>query len=234
MKITRFNSPDIDTNRDKWALERWGKFTGSENHKLLSKGTGEMFGAGARTYIKQKALEMTINMYERPEMEENKTLLWGALHEQEAFEWYRHFTRNELIYCGTLNPLFLTYDEMPTEVGVSPDSVNPECVNTYKVDFGAELKCPRNPSIHFDRLLWKDEEDLKNNNPEYYCQIQNTFLITGAQQWHFVSYDGRQKDKKKRIKVIEVMPNKKYLDNLQIRLEAAVKEKYKILQQYQN
>ena len=44
--------------KDEWLLARRGRFTASEIGKLLSKGKGaEMFGTGALTYIRKKAIE---------------------------------------------------------------------------------------------------------------------------------------------------------------------------------
>lgn len=232
--IHQYNENQLDD----WHQQRWEKFTGSENHKLLSKGRGtELFGEGAMTYIKQKALETQIRMYERPELEYNKTLLWGKIEEDYAFQWYVKTTKNYITHFGSTTPVFLDYEipEMIGHVGVSPDAAAVSMNNgVISIDMGLEIKCPKNPMVHWERLLWKDQEDILNNCPDYYCQIQNTLMITEAPFWHFASYDGRQKDPKNRIVIIEVKPDKRYQDNLFMRLKCAIAKKKEIIEQYQN
>jgi hypothetical protein len=219
---------------DAWYLIRWTKFTASEIYKLLLGGKGgEIFGAGANTYIKTKALEMSTQMQERPEMEEVKSLLWGKVHEQPAFEWYVKATKNRSMkYLGTENPLFLEYEAIPNEAGGSPDAIS--LTSDAKVNGGAEIKCPKNSMYHFDRMKWKTMWDVKEGYIECYSQIQMLMMINEAPVWHFVSFDDRFTDFKKKGKIIEILPDKKFQDNLDLRIRMAVKEKYKIFNEYMN
>lgn len=236
MTIKHFNTSESDINQWNWAQERWAKFTGSLNHKLLGgeRVKRQPFLEGGWTYIEQKAMETTVKMFERPELDDVKSLRWGKAFEEMAHEEYVRITRNtNVLHCGTFTPVFLKYDRLPDDVGVSPDGIS--ITDSYDVDFGTEYKCPINPLIHFRRLAWKDQWDLKDNDPEYYCQVQNTLMVCpNAQYWHFVSFDERQINPKNRIKIIEVKPEKKYQDNLHMRLEIAIAEKKKIIEQYQN
>jgi hypothetical protein len=218
---------------DQWHLLRWTKFTSSEKYKLLLGGSkGATFGEGAWTYIKTKALEMATILQERPEMDEVKSLLWGKVHELPAFEWYVKETKNyDMVYLGGETPLFITDDLMPKESGGSPDGL---LLGTSKVNAGWEVKCPKNSMYHFDRLLWKDQWDLKENYISCYTQIQDLLRITEADVWHFMSFDDRQSNPKKKGKVIEVFPDKKFQDNLVIRTKMAVEEKYKIFERHMN
>jgi hypothetical protein len=59
--------------------------------------------------------------------------------------------------------------------------------------------------------------------------MQNLMLITGAMGCDFISYDERQLSHSKKIKIIEVKPDRKFIDNLELRINLAVKEKYRIL-----
>lgn len=212
---------------DQWHLSRWSKYTASENFKLMVGGKGTMFGDGANTYIKQKALEMTTVMWERPEIEETKSILNGRVHEYPAYEMYVKETRNySMIYMGD-DPMFYPYEPLADECGGTPDCAS--ITSAGKIEFGAEFKCPRNPMYHFDRLLWKDQWDVRENYPLVYTQIQNLLMITGATEWHFVSFDDRQKFRADKIKIIPVFPDKKFQDNLEIRLRQAIKEKYRII-----
>lgn len=216
---------------DQWFIQRWTKFTSSEKHKLLLGGTGgAVFGEGARTYIKTKALEMATVMQERPELEEVKSLLWGKVHELPAYEWYIRETKNyNMVYLGTETPLFITDDLMPKESGGSPDGL---LLGTEKINAGWEVKCPKNSMYHFDRLLWKTQWDLKEGYLSCYTQIQDLLRITEADVWHFMSFDDRQANPNKKGKIIEVYPDKKFQDNLVLRTRLAVEEKYKIFERH--
>jgi hypothetical protein len=223
---------EISDSVDKWFIDRWSKFTASENFKLLTNNVkGEVFGEGAWTYIKQKALEMVTVMWERPELEEVKSLLHGKIYEYPAFERYINTTgHKEMMYLGSENPLFYPYKAMPRDSGGSPDAVNVSKAGI--IDFGAEIKCPKNPMVHFERLKWKDQWDVLSGCKQAYVQIQNLMLITGAQIWDFVSFDERMKERKLQIKIITVHPDKKLQDNLHFRLIKAVEERKKLLQEY--
>jgi len=218
---------------DQWFIQRWTKFTSSEKHKLLSSGDyAGVFGPGAVTYIKTKALEMSTVMHESPALEEAKSLRRGKVHELPAYERYIKATKNYSIkFLGTQNPLFITDNLMPTESGGSPDGL---LLGTSKVDAGLETKCPKTSMYHFDRLLWKDQWDLKENYLMCYTQIQDLLRITEADVWHFLSFDDRQANPKKKGKIIEVFPDKKFQDNLVLRTQIAVKEKYKIFERHMN
>lgn len=205
--------------KDKWFLERHGRFTASEIGKLLSKGKGaEMFGTGAITYIRQKAIEKMTVLHERPELEGVKSLLHGNAHEYPAYEFYKHVTRNySMRYFGTESPVYLPYDD---NSGGSPDGLMGDGEKIY---CGLELKCPKNSNIHYDYCQFKDQWDLREYNMDYYAQIQFLLMITGADEFHFCSFDDRFIDNKKKIKVIPVLPDKKFQDNLHIRIQMAVK-----------
>lgn len=205
--------------KDQWFLDRHGKFTASEIGKLLSKGKGtEMFGTGAITYIRQKAIEKMTVLWERPELESVKSLLHGKAHELPAYEYYKKVTRNfSMRYFGTDAPLFLPFDN---DSGGSPDGLMGEGEKVY---CGLELKCPKNSHIHYDYWQFKDQWDLREYNMDYYAQIQFLLLISGAEEFHFCSFDDRFINPKKKIKVIPVLPDKKFQDNLHIRLQMAIK-----------
>lgn len=218
-------------DKDEWFLARRGKFTSSGVYLLGVDYKG--LTKGAISYIKEKAVEKTTNMWERPELEEVKSLLWGNVHELPAYDWYVSNTRNkEMLYFGTDNPIFLDYEHLIDDSGGSPDGI---VINkNYKVDVGLEVKCPKNPIYHFDRLLWKDQWDLKQNYIQCYTQIQHLLMITGAYEWHFLSFDERQKNVKNKGKIIVVKPDKKFQDNLDILLKLAIKERDKLIKLHTN
>lgn len=210
---------DTIESKDKWFLDRHGKFTASEIGKLLSKGSGaQMFGTGAMTYIRQKAIEVMTVLWERPELDSVKSLLHGKVHEYPAYEMYKKVSGNHSMrYFGTETPLFLHYDN---DSGGSPDGIMGEGEKIY---CGLEVKCPKNSNVHFDYLEFKDQWDLRGYNMDYYAQIQFLLMITKADHFHFCSFDDRFIDYKKKTKVIDVLPDKKFQDNLEVRLQMAIK-----------
>lgn len=211
--------------KDKWFLARHGRFTASEIGKLLSKGNGtEMFGKGALTYIREKAIEKMTVLHERPELDEVKSLLHGKAHEFPAYQSYVMATGNySMRYFGTDEPLFLSYDD---NSGGSPDGIMGKDTTIH---LGLEVKCPKNSNVHFDYLHFKDQWDLREYNSDYYAQIQFLMMITKAPMFHFCSFDDRFIDPKKKIKIIEVSPDKKFQDNLDVRLKMAVKMRDSII-----
>jgi len=218
---------------DQWHLQRWSKFTASENYKLLVGNGTSMFGSGAMTYIKEKVLQMTTLMWERPEMEDLKSLLHGRIYEYPAYKAIVQATGyTNLIYLGEDTPLFLEYEPLKGESGGSPDAIS--LTGDNNVDIVAEIKCPKNPMYHFERLKWKTQWDVKEGYPSCYCQIQNLMMITGARLGLFSSFDDRQIRLDKKSKIIDVLPDKKFQDNLDLRLRMAVKEKYRIFEEYMN
>lgn len=216
---------------DEWHLRRWARFTASESYKLLVSGTNQMFGVGAWTYIKQKALEMTTRMQERPELDETKSILHGRAHEYPAYEAYVQQTGNrDLIYLGDENPMFYPYKPLAEESGGTPDSAM--ITEAGLITMGAEFKCPKNSMYHYDRLKWKNQWDVKDNYIQCYTQIQKLLMITDATQWDFVSYDDRQIARSKKTKIITVKPDKNFQNNLEVRLRQAIKEKYKNISEH--
>lgn len=214
--------------RDQWLIEKQGKFSSSEIGKLLIGGKkGELFGAGAMTYIRQKAVEEMTDLWERPAMDEVKSFLNGKVYEEPAFEMYKKVSRNySMRYFGSYNPLYLSYNE---HSGGSPDGIMGE---GETILWTLELKCPINPSVHFDHLGFKSQWDLKEYNQEYYAQVQFILMITKADGTHWCSYSEIFKDPKKKIKIIDVLPDGNFQNNIEVRLLQAIKEKNKIIESF--
>jgi len=207
---------------DAWLKKRREKFTSSENFLLLKDGSGR------NSYIERKVIELTTKMYERPDLSEVEALRHGKQYEYPAFEEYVSRTKNHsMTYMGDQNPIFIPWAKMPEESGGTPDAGN--ILIDGKIDYLLEIKCPINPAYHFRRLKWRSQWDIKEGYPSVYCQMQDLIRITGAFGCDFVSYDERQLAKSKQIVIIEVKPDQKFIDNLEIRIQLAVKEKYKML-----
>jgi hypothetical protein len=222
---------DNDSKIEEWLLIRRAKLTCGENFKLLPASTqskDRMWSTTALTYIETKAIEMSTSVWERPEMDNVESLLHGKMYEYPAFERYVKETKNySMNYMGTENPKFIQHPGMEEESGGTPDMVN--VTDTGGIDYLGEIKCPSNPAYHFRRLTWSSQFDIKENYLSCYTQMQNLMLITGAMGCDFISYDERQLSHSKKIKIIEVKPDRKFIDNLELRINLAVKEKYRIL-----
>jgi hypothetical protein len=210
---------------DEWYKKRRARFTASTNHKLI--GTSGAFN----TYVEEKVIELTTAQWERPELEETKSLLWGKVYEYPAYERYVKETKNySMTYVGRENPIFYTDKQFVEESGGSPDVAN--ILESGSIDYGSEIKCPKNPANHFKRLLWRSQWDIKEQYLSCYTQIQNLIKITGAFGWDFISYDERQLSKSKQVVIIEVKPDQKFIDNLEIKIHTAIREKYKLLSKH--
>lgn len=219
---------DNDTKIDQWLQKRLSRFTASENFKLLVSNGTKLFGTGAITYIETKVIELTTSVWQRPEMDNVESLLHGKQYEYPAYERYVRETKNtSMSYLGTDNPLFIPHPRMEEESGGTPDIAN--ITEAGGIDYLGEVKCPANPAYHFRRLKWRTQFDIKENYLSCYTQMQNLMLITGAFGCDFVSYDERQLAYSKKIIIIEVKPDRKFIDNLELRIQLAIKEKYKIL-----
>lgn len=218
-----------EEQKDKWHEQRWAKFTASSNYRLLGSGKpGELFGQTAWSYIQEKAIQECTHKWERPQLEFVESLLHGSMYEYPAFKEYVIRTGYDMIYLGTEHPLFLDDEQLMGHSGGSPDTIAMN--NNHEITRMAEIKCPKNPMNHFQRLKWKDQWDIKEKYIEAYCQIQNLLKISNSPYCDFVSFDERMKSDKLKMKIITVYPDKKFQDNLHFRLVKAIEEKKRIVE----
>lgn len=210
--------------KEKWLLERYGKFTASMIHKIVPSSSTGLFTPAGWNYIQERAIETMTYLYEAPEIEFVEALVHGKAYEENAYFEYVKVSKNDSMrHFGGENPLYLEYNEYS---GGSPDGLMGSGTDVYWL---LEIKCPKNPKNHFKYMKFKTQWDLKEARPEYYAQIQFLLMITKAQGAHFASYDERFRDESKRMKIIEVLPDKKFSDSLEVKLQMAQKEKLKII-----
>lgn len=217
-------------SKDQWFLDRWTMLTSSENYKLIGKGKdGTGFSQTGMSYIRQKVIESMTVLYDRPDLEFVEALMHGKAYEEASFNRYIKESRNtSMRYFGAENPVFLKHNDYS---GGSPDALMGEGGNIH---WGAEFKNPKNSANHFLYLGFKNQFDLKEARLEYYTQIQDLLLISGAEGWHFVSYDERFKNMKLQMKILDVMPDQKFMDNLEARKALAQKKKLEIIEERNN
>lgn len=200
----------IEHGTEAWHMARSGKFTPSELYRLMTepRSKSEMLSEGAKTYVKEKIAEtLTIDISNDKMFSGNNATEWGNSYEGEAIELFSDMLNKEIINVG-----FINYDD---NFGGTPDGISHDNL------FGIEVKCPYNTSIHLDNLLL-DSVAFKKERKEYYWQIQGYSLITGIEDWYFISYDPRQIDYK-----LKVIPIKRNEDDIRL-----IKEKLQIAANY--
>ncbi len=214
--------------KDLWHLSRHAMFTASQNFRLLDTGPGgKGFGKSALTYIEEKAIESMTDLHEQPKLEYVEALLHGHAHEAPAFFYYVERTGNNIMeYHGSENPIYIPYNKVS---GGSPDGV---ARSEGKIFWGLELKCPATPKNHFKNLKMNTQWDLKQAKIHDYTQCQMLIMCTGANGWHWMSYDDRFKDPNLKGKIIEVLPDQNFMANLDIKIKLAEKERKRIVEMY--
>jgi hypothetical protein len=200
----------IEHGTEDWHRARSGKFTPSELYRLMTepRTKNEKLSEGAKTYVKEKIAEtLTVDISNEKMFHGNNATEWGNSYEGEAIELFSDMLNKEIVNVG-----FINYDD---NFGGTPDGISHDKL------FGIEVKCPYNPSIHLDNLLL-DSLAFKKERKEYYWQIQGYSLITGIENWYFVSYDPRQIDYK-----LKILPIKRNEDDIRL-----IKEKLQIAANY--
>jgi len=194
--------------RKEWLLERIGKFTASEFHKLTTAPTKKELPVGAITFTGEKTVEMLTEFLD--ERFVTKDMQWGIDHELEAIEEFEKRTNFKVDKTG-INQELITLGK---NIGGTPDGL-------IGKDSGIEVKCPKS-TMHFKYLNVANQEDLKNICADYYWQIQGVLYITGRKNWYFISYDPRFKNKAQQLHFIEVKPDKEDQKFLADRLTLAI------------
>lgn len=184
MDLTQFNfgalegAPELPDPIEAWLKERWGKFTASEMHRLMtnSKAKGSL-SAGAMTYVREKVAEQ-LSEFRRAEFS-SAAMEWGVEHELGAIEQFEAATGIRVNHTGENQQFILSECG---QWGGTPDGITFES--------GLEIKCPESKT-HLPYLSVVDAETLKETEAKYYWQIQAYLALTGKDHWHFVSYDPR-------------------------------------------
>ena len=140
----------------------------------------------------------------------NRATEWGVLMEDSARQRYAEKMGYEVFEVG-----FIPYKEFPNLAGCSPDGMIREDSG------GIEIKCPFTLEKHLQHLLYETQNDLKENEPEYYWQCCMNMLITECDFWDFVSYNPYI-SVSKQLKVLRVKRDEVDIKKLQERIALAV------------
>ncbi|MDF1583638.1 MAG: YqaJ viral recombinase family protein [Methyloprofundus sp.] len=201
--------------RRDWLLERIGKFTASEFHRLITAPTKKELPVGAITYVQEKVTEELTEFLDDSFI--STDMQWGLDHELDAIAAFEQRKGLKVSHTGNQQS-FISLGE---HVGGTPDGL----IGKHS---GAEIKCPKS-STHFQYLSITNQEDLKNTCPNYYWQIQGLLYITKRKHWYFITYDPRFKDKEQQLHFIEVKPNAEDQKFLAGRLAMAIEYKSYLL-----
>lgn len=193
---------------------RFGKFTASEIHALLSKGRNKdaYFGDSAMTYIREKIAEIITG--EPKQQVKSAATEWGLEKEIDAVKWFETVTGKKVQHFGAHEYKFFAYN---TYSGCSPDGlVNGESANI-------QVKCPFVSANHIAYMIAEGDAQqwLKANEPKYYTQCQFEMMCCKTDKCYFVSYDDRAIEPQHRMKIIELLPDIELQSELSERIEKA-------------
>ena len=223
---------------ENWLNVRAGRFTASENHRLMKSGFRPMTevelkarpktGKGSAskfiedptsisddtlTYIYEKVAE-TLTGEPKNEVFSAATS-WGDTWEPWAAEYFAKETGFELEVIG-----FVPWGD---HAGGSVDR------GIVGKDEFLEIKCPFNSKNQIEYLMLSDQFDLKRMYPNHYWQIVSNAMFTKKTLCHFATFDPRMIDKKHKMFYIQVIPTAEEYELLAIKLKYAEVEKQKIL-----
>lgn len=140
----------------------------------------------------------------------NRAIEWGTLMEDSARQRYSEVMGYEVLTVG-----FVPYERFPNLAGASPDGMIREERG------GLEIKCPFTLEKHLRHLLYEKQEDLRENEPEYYWQCCMNMLVTDCEFWDFVSYNPYISSSKQ-LKVLRIRRDESDMALLEERIALAV------------
>lgn len=221
---------DIKEQTEKWLQMKWAMFSASDIHLLTDKSSGtKMFGKGAATYI-LKVARQACSLFNSDDKIDTHDMRMGKLKETACAHFYKQMIGLDSIeHHGDYNPLFHPYNE---HSGVSPDALAKKSDGT--ISFGSEFKNP-SADTHFRYLFEIDSQwDLKAESEKYYAQCQFSMMAFKTDLWHWVSYNEYMNKPSQKMLIIEIQEDKRYQDNLEIRLASAIRIKKKIVEMINN
>lgn len=158
---------------DIWHKARNGRFTSSDNHKLMTepRNKSELLSEGAKSYVYAKIAEELTGFEYSAYM--GAAVEHGEEYEPAAIEEFMRQTGLAVTPCG-----FIQYQSY---AGGSPDGL----IGTHA---GIEVKCPHNSANHIENLCLKSSADLLLAHKDYWWQCQSNMLFTGREEWYFISF----------------------------------------------
>ena len=202
--------------RAEWLLERIGKFTASEFHRLVTYPNKTELPVGAIAYCTEKTVECLTEILD--DGYTSREMQWGMDKELNAVEAFQERTGLDITHTGS-NQKFFT---LGSNTGGTPDGL------IGRIS-GAEIKCP-NSLTHFKYMRIKSTEDLKKVMSNYYWQIQGLMMITQCDHWYFISFDPRYKRKEHQLHFVKILPVEEDQWFLRERLKMAIELRDELLE----
>lgn len=213
----------IFDSEEAWLDYRTGIFTASEVDRLLAaptkkdKEAGEVLSKGAKTYILEKVSAMLGSP--KPSFF-NAEMQWGKDTEPEAaFNFCEAYgyevTSDDVIYTSQGGLVFFSNDRC----GGTPDIILPDGL--------VEIKCP-NSVTQLRNKLFLTADNIEEEYPNYYAQMQLNMWLCKRDMTYFVSYDPRLK--KGNMHVIEVKRNEQFVTDMLTIINVAHDYKLQLLE----
>ncbi|MBD3198001.1 MAG: hypothetical protein GF317_23325 [Candidatus Lokiarchaeota archaeon] len=196
---------NIDQTCSAWHKLRLGKFTASKISNICGpRGLGKT----GETYIITKVAEVLTGKEEY--VFESDAMQHGNYYEPIVRDLYNKIAGIHYNKVGFVE------NKDYKNCGVSPDGVN------YENGSGLEIKCPFTAKEHLKHLTIKNWQDFKKIKPDYYWQVRMQMLITGFENWKFISYNPDFVEKKDlRLYAVEIPWNDTECDFLADRINQA-------------
>ena len=216
MEASKILRQVFETQED-WKDFRKGLFTSSQINRLMAKPTkkeleaGEVLSKGAKSYV----LELISNVKAKPkEQYYSSAMEWGNDQEPQAVLRLaelmgKDVTDNDFIYTSIGGFVFFTYDN---KSGGTPDVIMNDCI--------AEIKCP-DSHTHLYYRLYVNSDNIFDELPDYYDQMQHNMMLCQREKCIFLSYDPRFKEVSEQIHVVEVLANKERQHEILQKIELA-------------
>lgn len=165
---------------DAWFKLKLGVLSASNIHHIVP-GRGGKYKQGRQTYLYQLVAQVCTGMHKDMG---SAAMDWGSTNEDAARASF------EMLNDTVLTELPFIFKDDSFREGASPDAVD-------EWGSGVEIKCPYATENH---IAFAVDDIIK---PEYQWQIQFTMRVTGAEAWHFCSFDPRMKKNPLAMKVVE-------------------------------
>lgn len=186
---------EVEQRTMDWYKARLGHFTGSQVGKLLVKGRDKKsIGKTAYAYIYNILAERQLSkevldddsmfglfaQYLEEMDNTTKAMRIGIEREAEARALYSLMTDQKVEEVGSIEHPFLhTFSS-------SPDGVVKN--DKGEIEGCCEFKCQQPNTYIQYQLFVHDNESLKEQNLDYYCQCQSHMMVTGAKWCDFAVY----------------------------------------------
>lgn len=155
-------------------------------------------------------MQYLINEYIEQHDISNRAMDHGSFYESVAREKY-----SQMMGIGVSEVGFIPYDKYPMLAGSSPDGLNDDNLG------GVEIKSPFTLEKHMKHFLYKSQDELREEEPQYYWQCVMGMLCTKRQYWDFVSFCPYISESKK-MKVLRIHRLDEEINLLENRIDLAV------------